>query len=178
MSVDVVDDLVRVYRGAVPQDVSSGAFANDVAYTIAEMMAMAHTEVSRLERNARIGTAVGLFLDEHARDHGLRRQDGETDEQLQARLQRPVQAGTVPSIIESVELIVGDFGAVYLIELPRQSAYFDRDNFFFDRGCRFGGGRGVVIVLIPESADARDSVTDAVRSKVSAGKIWFVEEYT
>lgn len=187
---DVIEDLVKVYKGASPPDVWSSPLGLDLAYTCATVMALAQEECERLTNGAILGTATGLFADLHAKNLGLSRQDGETDGQLVPRLQNPPKAGTVGAIIEAVEVIVDTdtYGPVFLIELPRHAMFlsgttpvnpYDIDYpFFHDRGHRMGGGRGVVIVLIPESADALASVRDAVRSKVSAGKLWLVEEYS
>ena len=172
---DTIEDLVRIYVGSTPRDVFTTALGEDIAYTLAEMFALAYTEIQRLAAGSVVATATGLFLDLHARDRGLRRQEGETDAQLRERLKKPPLAGTVPAILESVEAITGVSTAI-IVELPKQGAYYDR-GFCFDSGLRFGGGRGVVIVIIPASANAKNAVSDAVRSKVSAGKIWYVEEY-
>lgn len=177
MSIDVIEDLVVVYKGATPADLMASPIGVDVAYTIATILAMAEEEVSRLAAGASLGTATGLFLDQHGIDRGLRRQEDETDDQYRARLRNPPKAGTVSSIREAVEIIIDGEGFVVVIELPRGSAYYDRE-FCLDRGKRMGGGRGVVIVLIPASANAMNSVVDAVRSKVSAGKLFLVQEYT
>lgn len=286
MSTDVIDDLVRVYSSSVPPDVTAGQFGKDIARVLATMMAIAESEAARLMRGARIGTATGLFLDLHARDHGLRRSGGEADEQLQRRLQTPPKAGTVGAVLASVEAIVegafratldvapltlgssdwdsvfesriagvtgntlqlesvagsllsvqdvgsktvltfvdgattvadaeraidenslllrtrqsgssptyplvtgdDDFGPTFLaggsdplptflIELPLRSLFWDRSGFFDEADARIGGGRGVVVVLIPAVANALSSVSAAVRSKISAGKIPLVSEYT
>jgi hypothetical protein len=175
LSVDVISDLVGVYRGSLPGDVSQTQFGQDIAFVVATTLATVEVEVARLLAGARIGTAVGAFLDAHAHDLGLSRQTDEIDDHLRPRLQRPPQAGTPESIVAAIQLIVGD-GEVFIIELPKQSNYHDR-RMFFDRGSRMGGGRGVVVALIPASANARTSVMDALRSKISAGKIGFVEEY-
>jgi hypothetical protein len=174
---DAIEDLVRIYVGATPRDVFSTSLGEDIAYTLAEMFALAYTEIQRLAAGSNVGTAVGAFLDLHARDRGLRRQEGETDEQLRERLRKPPQAGTVPAIHEAISAIIGDASKVIIIELPRSSGYYDQ-KCFYDSGSRMGGGRGVVIVLIPLESDAKAAVMDAVRTKVSAGKIWLVEEYT
>lgn len=179
MTTDVTQDLANVYRGSTPGDVTATTFGQDIAYSQAAMMAMVHEEVSRLDRGSKLSTSVGAFTNLHLRDRGLSRQDGETDAQAIARAQNPPKAGTVPAILASVQAIIGDpqtSGEAFMIELPRQSAYFDQ-LYFFDASARMGGGRGVVIVLIPASANARASVTDAVRTKVSAGKLWLIEEY-
>ncbi len=176
MSADIIADLVVVYKGAVPRDLMASDIGVDIANVIAEVLVRANSEVERLSAGAHLSTATGLFLDVHARDRGLRRQDGETDDMLRARLRKPPLAGTVPAIMEALEAIVGE-NNVIIVELPRHSMYFDRE-MCMDRGIRAGGGRGVVIALIPASADAVSAVSDALRSKVSAGKIWLVEEYT
>lgn len=175
MSLDVIDDLVTLYKGATPPDVTASELGVDVAYTVATILGMAESEVSRLAAGASLGTATGLFLDQHGIDRNLRRQPDETDDQYRSRLRIPPIAGTVSAIREAIEAIVGE--GVVVIELPRESIYLDRF-MTLDRGRRCGGGRGVVIVLIPASADAVASVTDALRSKISAGKIWLVQEYT
>lgn len=176
MSLDVIDDLVELYKGATPPDVTASEFGVDVAYTVATILAMAESEVARLAQGASLGTATGLFLDQHGNDRGLRRQPDEEDDQYRARLRTPPLAGTVSAILEALEAILGE-GVVAIVELPKHSVYLDR-SMCMDRGRRMGGGRGVVIVLIPASAGALASVTDAVRSKISAGKIWLVQEYT
>lgn len=276
MSADVVEDLVSLYRASVPPDVSASPVGEDVAYSIAEGIARAEEEVSRLSAGSKLGTAVGSFMDLHLRDHGLRRQDGETDDQGRNRVRTPPQAITPAAILEAVNAIVGvratldlapltvnvetvlravtagaignqltlqmsgfgssvigmsvggrdhhvrfvpgvslvaqleslidDSGLIEvatadgvgtmaagdaigktsfsggldkaaLIEVPLDGSFYDRE-YFFDRDDFMGGGRGVVIILIPASASARTSVLDAVRTKIAAGKIWFVLEYT
>lgn len=172
---DAIEDLVRIYVGATPRDVYATALGEDIAYTLAEMFGVAYLEIQRLSAGANLSTSTGLFTDQHAKDRGLRRQEDETDEQLIERLRRPPLAGTAPAILQAIEAITGE-STVIIIELPRHSAYYDL-GFCYDTGMRIGGGRGVVIVLIPASADAKAAVMDAVRTKVSAGKIWSVEEY-
>lgn len=55
----------------------------------------------------------------------------------------------------------------------------DPSKFFFNHGHRMGStGVRTVIVIIPDSIDAVPAVQDALRSKVSAGTVYIVEEYT
>lgn len=178
MSVDVIEDLVVIMKGSIPADVTRGEIGEDLVYTLATIMARAEEEVSRLERNSKLGTSSGAFTDLHAKDRDLRRQDGETDDQLIARCQNPPRAVTPKAIRTAITAIVGGAGQVVIVELPRDAAYLDGNSFFFDRDDRIGGGRGVVIALIPEAAAAAASVADALRTKVSGGKLWLVQEYT
>lgn len=179
-----LEDLVQIYVRSVPPDLTSSDVGMDVAYAVASIFARAAEEGARLTAGAILGSATGAFMDLHLKDRGLRRQGDETDAQAYERARLPPKAGTVAAILETVEAIVDSSETVFLIELPRQGAFFSSTTspidypFFHDRGDRMGGGRGVVVVLIPASASAADSVRDAVRSKVSAGKLWLVEEYT
>lgn len=144
-------------------------------------MTAVEAEISRLVSGSRISSATGLFLSLHAVDHGLRRQGSENDDQLRPRLQRPPQAVTPEAILYAVQLIVDAASTglqCRLVELPLSGAYYDSYNFYDEPNTFYGGGHGVVIVIIPAAANSLTSVTDAVRSKVSAGKIWFVLEYT
>jgi hypothetical protein len=177
MSIDPINDLVKVIRKSLPADVTTSDIGQAIATTIATVLAQAEGEVTRLSLGIHLGTATGLFLDQHAKDRGLRRQGGETDDQLRERLRTPPAAGTVSAIVDAVSAIVGGL-PIYIIELPKDSLYFDREFFFDIPSTYIGGGRGVVIALIPASANAAASVSDALRSKVSAGKLWLVEEYT
>ncbi len=171
---DIVADMKTLYRSGLPQDIS-GRDEED-AEIFAEMMTMAECEVSGMMRETQIATASGKFLEQHARDRGLRKLLGETDDQLRARLQLPPTAGTTSSILDALKTLMG-IDEIYLVELPRRSMYYDRE-FCFDRGVRMGGGRGVVIAIIPASLNLAASALVVVRTKASAGKIGQVEEYT
>jgi len=70
-------------------------------------------------------------------------------------------------------------GTVYIPELPRQGMAYSK-NRAWNKGRRWSAaGRGVVIASIPDTASSvHQAVLDALRSKVSAGKDYLVEEYT
>ncbi len=108
------------------------------------------------------------------------------------------------SLQQIVDAVGG--GPVFLLQLPADGAYasrafydrysirqsgqlhpdfedggvrvISRQSSTLSRGKRLSGGRvRMVIVLIPASAGALTSCTDALRSKVSAGKAYLVQEY-
>ncbi len=174
IDVNVLGDMQTLYRSGLPQDVASRD-EEDIAIFSA-MMALVEGYVAGLLQEVQIGTSHGVFLDEHARDKGLRRAAAEADPALKRRLQFPPTAGTVEAIVDALKLLL-NLDTVYLVELPRSSMFLDIEQ-CADRGVRMGGGRGVVIALIPESADAAASSLALVRSKKSAGKIAQVEEFT
>lgn len=186
--MSTVDDIEQIYTASVPQDVTASDLGKIIRRAIAEALGVVSTEADGYVDGSRLRTAVGGYLDLHAMDRGLRRQDGETDDQLRERLRKPPAAVTISAIRDAVNAIIGDAGPVIIVELPRSSLYLDRAGeppylpetqyaMCLDRGRRCGGGRGVVIALIPSSANAVQSVSDALRSKVAAGKLWLVQEY-
>lgn len=189
--MSVVEELEQIFSTSVPQDITSSELGRELRRAMAETLAMVSAESDALILGSQLRNAVGRFADLHAKDRGLRRQAGETDQQLYERLRKPPSAVTLEAIKSALEVIVGAAGPVVIIELPRRSLYLDRAVLYgtpsndpetqyamcLDRSNRCGGGRGVVVALIPSSANAVDSVTDALRSKVSAGKLWLVHEY-
>ncbi len=172
---DVVSDMKTLFRSGLAQDVASVDRDDEDVEAFAEMMAMAEGEISGMLRESQISTAHGIWLAQHGRDRGTRPLLGETDDQFRTRLQHPPAAGTTTAILAALAALIGT-DDIYIIELPRDSMYFDRSH-CMDRGKRMGGGRGVVIVLIPASADVASSAYAIVRSVASAGKIVRVEEY-
>jgi len=172
---DIVADLQRVWQGSVPQDVSQ----MDEGRSLAEMAALVEGTVAGWAREARVGTAHGAFLELHARDQALYKQDGETDAALRARIATPVLAITPDLIVEALQQIVdaNGGGTVYLEELPRDSLKFNTGR-CWNRGWRWGSRRHVVIALVPASAHCAAACLDALRAKVSAGKAYMVQEYS
>lgn len=173
---DAVAVMKTLFRSGLPQDIASLDRDDEDVELFAEIMTLAESEVKGLMREIQVGTSHSVFLDQHARDDGERRAFGETDAQLKQRLQLPPAGGTVESVLDGLALLVGS-NAVYVVELPLSSAYYDR-GICLDRGVRMGGGRGVVIGIVPASANAAASAILIIRRKISAGKIGQVEEYT
>jgi len=192
---DVVADLVTVYRAGVPGDIASDRRSLDEAYATAAVFSAVEGTLADWDRACRIMTSSGVALDAIARDHGLSRQVGESDDALRARLRVPPSAGTASAIAAALQPIVdaGGGGQIFLVQLPRDGAFFARcrlsmkssiqrsstGSAFLGRGKRMSGGPvRMVVALIPASADCLSSATDALRSKVSAAKAYLVQEYT
>lgn len=150
----------------------------DDAYMLAEMMAISECVNKNWARMGLISRADGTYLELHARQSGLFKQDNEGDEALRIRIQTPPLAITPDFIIQAIQQIVdvSGGGEVFMIELPRDSAYLDRGA-FMDRGARIGGST-MIIVQVPLSADIRLAALDSLRARRAAGKLYAVEEYT
>src|SRR5262245_48598910 len=102
---DVVDKMLQLYRGALPADLASEDRDLDDGHAIAEVMAAAEGQAASWTRETRLSTSHGIWTDQHARDRGLSRQGGETDDHLIPRLQKAPQAITEESLQEAVDAI-------------------------------------------------------------------------
>lgn len=184
LPTDIVDNLVEIYRGAVPQDVASQNRRLDEARSMAKIMASAETVVVDWARSIVISTAQGVALDALGDGEGLHRQGGETDDAYRPRLRTPPDAQTATAILASLQQVIDANGGgdVFLVELPRDGAYSSRGSgrglSTLSRGRRMSGGVvRMVIALIPASADCLAACTDILRTKKSAAKDYLVQEY-
>lgn len=174
---DVVENLKIVFRAGLPQDMADVGRSDEDVEAFCEILALSENQLSGWIRQSSIATASGLWLDEHGKDRNVYRQSGEIDDPYRDRMIIPPTSGTSSSILEALQSLLNT-DAVYLIELPRQSCFLDR-KMGFNRGHRMGGGRGVVIALIPVGdIDSTPAVQDLLRARASAGKITQVETYT
>lgn len=169
---DVVTDMKTLFSSGLSQDVAS---IDEDVDAFAEIMAMAEFEVSGMIRESQIATAHGVWLAQRGRDRNTRPLLGESDDVFRSRLQHPPTAGTTTAILDALIAALG-IEDIFIIELPRESMYLDNHQ-CADNGVRMGGGRGVVIVLIPDGASVSSALA-ITRSTASAGKITRVEEYT
>lgn len=168
-----------MYRSVVPQDMASRDRLDglDDAYVMAEMMAVADGVITNWTRMGMVSYADGAYLELQARQSSLFKQSGENDDALRARIQTPPFAITPDLILESIQRIVDSAGGgqVFMLELPRDAIYLNRDS-FLSRDQHIG--ITMVILRIPASANAASACTDALRSKIAAGKRFIVQEYT
>lgn len=77
------------------------------------------------------------WLDQHARDRGTSRQDGESDEALIARLRNIEDLVTRPALLAAVQAMMDDAGftgAPAMVEFPRDVAYFGESQSFGGAG--------------------------------------------
>lgn len=181
---DVVEDLVKVYRGVVPQDLGTTDRSDnlDDVYALAEMMAIGDNVAINWSRQVTVSTASGLYLEVLARGVGLHKAGGESDPSLQQRIRTPPYAVTPDLILTAMQQLVtavDPSGIAYMVELPRSGFYWGRKQ-SWARGWRWASRtRGIVIVLIPAAASAAlGACLDALRAKVLAGKSYMVQLYT
>lgn len=174
-----MESLVSIYRGVVPQDLGrhDRSDDSDEAYATAEMMAIAECTIKNWNRMGVVSFADNAYLELQARQVGLFKQSGESDDGLRSRIQTPPLAITRDLILQAIQQIVdtNGGGAVFMIELPRDSMYLNR-NSFLNRESLIGDT--MIIVRIPATADCLAACTDALRAKRAAGKRYLVQEYT
>lgn len=138
-----------------------------------------------LVTEAFIATASGIWLDQHARDRGTVRQDGETDATLRARL-RTLEDQVTPDTLESGAAgIIGlDISDVYMVELRRDKAFMfgsgaGEAKAYLSRGYRMStSGRPMTfIVILPYGTTEAQgaAVSEYLRSRKGAGYKHMVE---
>lgn len=105
-------------------------------------------EVSTFISQSYILDAVGVWLDQHARDRGYYRQEGETDAVLRERIRNPLDVLTRPVVLYAVNAILGTEGSptgAALVELRQARGFFQ--DFLEGTGDSFTGPSGSDMVL-------------------------------
>ena len=179
---DIVDHLYQVYRRTVPRDIASSSRSLDEAWVAANMVALGEGQVLDWGREAHIGTADGIWLDQHAKDHGLRRQTNELDAHLRIRLRSAPQAVTYNAIYQALSDVITAINPAalwYLLRIPIDVGAFCDIDCWCDADSRVTETRlRMLVLIIPASLDSYKGVLlDVLRSKVAAGTIYTVEEY-
>ena len=183
-------DTVRAKLLAEARSVSARDFASperddEDLQAQAAIMALAEATISYWDRGIHLHTARGPWADQHARDRGEARQEGESDEALVARLRTPPDAVTATAIAAAADQLLagaGIAGAVELIAVPRVAGAFAGAGAsiqsFVSRGDRtWQNGRGHLVVVVPAGTPAgvAASVARAVEAKATAGSTSHVE---
>lgn len=150
---------------------------SDDAYALAEMMAISEGAIVNWNRMGVVSYADGGYLELQARQVSLNKQGGENDEALRARIQTPPFAITPDLILSAVQQIVDSNGGgkVYMSEVPQDGVFLSMDGYIGDEHLI---GVNFIVVRIPASADCVQAVTDAVRAKINAGRLFLIQEYT
>lgn len=110
---------------------------------VAAMFAAAESTNEALSTSSTVGGAEGVWLDLLALGDGMRRQSGESDADLQARIRTPVAAITKPNLEAAANAILAGYGesGAYIVEwgddgFMDEDAYMD-DMLFVDPYNRF-----------------------------------------
>jgi hypothetical protein len=179
------DSLLAHGAGAVPGYFRSTERAREDLHAYAATMLLVDAIASQWLRMTEIGNAVGPWVDLHARDRGVRRQAGEGDDELIARL-RTIDDAVTPAallaIANAVLAAAGVAGSARMLELPRQGLYLGTSTAAirgcWNRGLRlFRTGKPLVIVILPAGTPAAvvAAVSDAIRIAKAAGVFHIVE---
>ena len=85
---------------------------------IGASFAAAESAVEDMSTSTTVGGAAGVWLDLVALGDGLRRQDGESDADLQTRIRTPTQAVTVANLEAAANAILAQYGedGAYIVE--------------------------------------------------------------
>jgi uncharacterized protein YqgV (UPF0045/DUF77 family) len=138
--------------------------------------------------SAYISTSSDEWTDEHAKDADTRRQTGEDNDTLIARLRTVDDAVTKPAILAKVNAILaaaGVVGVAGMTEIWQQGAYYQVVDgwrqMYLGRGFRFGHLQpGLIVVVLPygTSAETAAAVDEAVRMLKAGGFHHIIETRT
>lgn len=93
------------------------------------------------------------WLNQHARDRGTTRQEGESDAALAERLRNVPDQITRPVLLDAVQKILAADGITdeaFMEELPRDGAYFGEYESFSGTGGTFSGPASGVMTFTPD----------------------------
>jgi hypothetical protein len=149
------ESLFQWARASLPYWYFVEEGANEFLHLAAAIHAWAYEHASEwLRLQAFIEAATGGdeadWLQQHAKDRGTWRQDGESDDMLRSRLRNPEDAVTRPALLAFIDaaLAAAGLGSAAMIEMPRDEAYLG--DFVSDAGLGGTFGRvGSPMVFTP-----------------------------
>lgn len=150
----------------------------------AKTFQLAKTTIAGWLAQSYILQATGFWLDQHAIDRGTRRQNGETDAALAARIRQVEDAVTVPALRAAVNAVLTTAGLANCTIVENHSAHAFLhasgavNESFWGRGQRWGGGPQLpgsgsrqIIVILPYATPSGivKAIKDALTRKKGAG---------
>lgn len=179
-------DLHAFGRDAIPRFLRDGRSEEDL-YGLSRIMFTVLQVFEDWHRMTFLEHADGRWLVAHAADRGTSLMDGETPEQLRARLYRYDDVVTRPALLAHVQSILETFGVAgtaVMIELRRDRGWLrdkasnGRRHAYASRGYRCGSTRpSTIIVILPAgtSEACRLAVLEGVRQRKAGGFKHMVE---
>lgn len=149
-----------------------------------------HTQIGEWLDYTFLGSATGVWLDQHAKDRGTTRRNGETDDVLLTRLRNTEDVVTRPALLAGVNQLLTTAGfpaTATMVELRRDMAHWQGTGVgesvaFYSRGYRYGSGarpHGFVVMLPYDTDEATAAAVDEyLRKAKAAGYAHHVERRT
>jgi hypothetical protein len=121
--------LLDFAKQSLPKWMFENDLPEEIGGAYAKMLELARSHTEEVFEQTFIENATNLppdYLNQHAKDRGTSRQDGETDEALRFRLQNNPDAVTVAAILEKANAVLDIFGITdpaYIVELRRDKGF-------------------------------------------------------
>lgn len=174
-------------KAALPRFLFQLATApHDVLGGYAKMMESFDTQLTLWLTEAYIKTSSGIWLDQHARDHGTTRRASETDVALRERLGLSKNVVVTRLLLTTVNAILAaaGYGTASVVEIRRDKAFLSDTTTggtraFCSRGYRMGSRtrpHGFIFILpYPTDAATANAVSEFLRQAKGAGYRHYVE---
>lgn len=120
-------ELLDVANASLPPWFRGNARAQEDAGMAAKTIGAAKKQIGSWFGQSLVKNAEGIWLEEHAKDRGSGKQEGESTAALRDRLRNIPDAITVEAILNAVQGILdadGVAGTISMVELPRDGAFF------------------------------------------------------
>jgi hypothetical protein len=156
-------ELYDLAKGSVPRFLFQKKSApQEILGAAAKVFAAAKTQIASWFSMTYIKDAVDFWEDQHAKDRGIRRQNGESTAALSARIRAYPDALTIPALLGVVNLILTAAGypaTASIVEARAAGAYYQDETLpslqaYFGRGNRWNSRRHNLIVFLPTGTDA------------------------
>lgn len=151
---------------SIPPDARSPTRAREELLAVIWGLALVEAQLATWIRMLYIGTAVGVWLDQHGDDRQMLRRTDEDDDTYRSRLPYTEDACTAGAVAAAADaVLVGSAiaGSAYVVEVWADAVFCDRG--FCDRDVVLGPGPAMVVILPPTTPEAvARSVYDAANA--------------
>lgn len=170
-------ELLDLAAASLPEWYSDEQNGLETLAGFAKMFGKAWDQIDAWVDIVYLKRAFGIWLDAHARDHGTRRQAGESDATLLARLETPQDMLTKPALIAISDAILAGSGlptGTIILETRQEQAYWQTTlavESFWGMGQLWHNHPHAIIVVLPSTTDATTitAVAEAMRLFAAGG---------
>lgn len=151
-------ELYDFAKRSLPKHFFAESRAEEELHALVKTFDGARADIAALFVHTLVGTATGVWLNQHALDRGTDRQESEGDTDLRARILNVEDAITRGYIVDAAQAIIDNAdppvtGTVYMVELRQWRAFLGEHDTWGDTGGTFTDGPGTDEVIFTPDND-------------------------